>query len=407
MVADFYNTFRPELSVDAGEDVFLFASLDIRSYDFPSLSSGSDLEDPERHLPTRATLWEAYVHLWNFLVDGLDLRVGRQRIQWGTADKLNPTDLLNAYDFSDLVDFTARVPTWAASAEYYVADLTLTGVWSPVVHPPLMPRGGGAALFLGSPDSFGDARLASVDVSLEPPSRRVADGLLAFKLAGNTLGADYSLSYVTGYDGVPFLQRLDLRPVVADVAADAFAAEMTLGLPRARTVGADFATEVRGVGVWGEAALILPRGEERTVTTTVGTQTTRETVPGVDDQTYLKSTVGLDYTFPGGWYVNAQWAHGLFFERGAEQLHDYFVGRLERDFLGDELKVALGGAMEFAAWSDISENFGYGVFPELTYSPADNLEVTLGAFVVGGRGPSLFGAWDATDQIYSGVEVSF
>lgn len=407
-VADFYNRFRPELSVSPAQDAYLFASLDVRSYDFPRVESGSDLENPERHTPTRVTLWEGYVQLWDFLVDGLDVRVGRQRIQWGTADKLNPTDLLNAYDFSDLVDFTARVPTWAARAEYYVRDLALTAVWSPTVHAPLMPRGGGAALFLGgSAATTDEVNLASLDVRLRHPSRRVADGLYALKLAGGAGGVDYSVSYVSGYDGVPFLERLELRSAEATSAADGFDGRMTLGFTRARTVGADLATELKGIGLWGEAALVFPRSEERVVATTVGSSTTEERQVALDDRAYLKFTVGLDYTYPGGWYANAQWAHGLFFERGSDALHDYFFGRVERGFLQDEVKAALGGAMEVASWAGISDNLGFGAFPEITYSPADNVELTVGAFVVGGREGSLFGAWDSADQIYSRVKVSF
>jgi hypothetical protein len=193
----------------------------------------------------------------------------------------------------------------------------------------------------------------------------------------------------------------------AGTGADGFAGRMTLGFARTRTLGADLATEIRGIGVWGEAALVFPEGQERVVSTTVGATTTVEQGVALDDRAYVRSTVGLDYTFPGGWYANAQWAHGLFFERGSDELHDYFVGRVERSFLQDELKLAFGGAMEVATWSGVSDNLGYGVFPELTYSPADNVELMVGAFVVGGRGSSLFGAWDGTDQLYSRVKVSF
>ncbi|GMR12151.1 MAG: hypothetical protein BMS9Abin29_0339 [Gemmatimonadota bacterium] len=408
MVADFYNRFRPELSVGPAEDVYLFASLDFRFYDFPTVRSQSDLDDIERHSPTDVTLWEGYVQLWNFLVDGLDVRVGKQRIQWGTADEMNPTDRVNAYDFSDLVSFTARVPTWATLAEYYVAGLTLTGVWSPAVHPPIMPRGGGAALFGGGPPaSLDEVAITSLKDRFELPSRRLSNGLWALKIAGNAGGADYSFSYVSGYDGVPFLSRLDLLATGDGTGADGFAGVMTLGFARTRSLGADVATDIRGIGLWGEAVLVLPEAQERVVTTTIGDATTLERVAALDGASYVRSTVGLDYTFSGGWYANAQWSHGLFFERGSDELHDYFMGRLERSFLQDELKVAFGGAMEVATWSGISDNLGYGVFPELTYSPADNVELVVGAFVVGGRGSSLFRAWDRTDQVYTRVKVSF
>jgi len=407
VVADFYNRLRPELSVAPSDGVYLFASLDIRAYDFPATRSAADLEDPVRHFPTEITLWEGYVQLWDFLVDGLDVRVGRQRIQWGTADKLNPTDVINAYDFSDLVNFTDRVPTWAARAEYYVGGSTVTAVWSPTTHPPLMPRGGGAALFFGGATASLGEPLSSLDIRVEAPSSRLSESLGAIKVAGTVAGVDWSVSYTSGNDGIPFTRRVDLRTAGDGTDADGYDGVVTLGFTRVRTFGADFATEVAGVGVWGEAALVFPRAEERVLTTTVGSTTTEQRQAALDGRAFARSTVGRDYTFPGGWYANAQWAHGLFFEQGADALHDYFVGRVERSFRHDEVKVALGGAGEVATWSGASDNVGYGVFPELTYAPSDNVEVLVGAFLVGGRGASVFGAWDATDQIYTRFKVSF
>jgi hypothetical protein len=406
LVADFYNRFRPEVSSVLGERLYLFASLDVRFYDFGLVRSASDLEDVERSFPTELTLWEGYVELREFLVDGLDVTVGKQRIQWGTADELNPTDQLNAYDLSDLVNFTARVPTWAVRADYYLGDKTLTAVWSPTVHAPVMPRGG-AALFLrdGSALAPGGVRITSLDDRIEPPSRRLTDGLLAFKIAGHAGRFDYSFSYMIGFDGIPALKRLDLVPAGEGAEADELAGLMTLGLPRTQFVGADFATEAGGVGLWGEAALVFPERVE-TVTTLAGQGIVDRSVT-LDDQPYVRSTLGLDYTFGGGWYVNAQWAHGLFFQRGTDNLYDYFVGRVEQSFLRDELRMALGGALEVGSWTGISDNLGFGAFPELTYSPMDNLEWVVGLFLVGGRGTSLFRAWDETDQLYARVKVSF
>lgn len=407
LVADFYNRLRPELSVGPSEGMYLFASLDIRAYDFSGVRSSTDMPDPERHYPTRITLWEAYVQLWDFIVDGLDLSVGRQRIQWGTADELNPTDLLNGYDFSDLVNFNDRIPTWAARAEYYVRDLSLTAVWVPTTHAPILPAGPEATLFLGGGQVPDGARITSMDLQIDPPSRRLDKGLVAFKLGGNIAGADYSVSYVSGYDAMPFAKRVDLRSARDTANSGSYAALTTLGFTRARTLGADLATEVAGVGVWAEAALVLPRAEERLVTTTVGATTLSQRQSALDGRAYIQSTLGLDYTFRGGWYANAQWAHGLSFERSTGTPHDYLVARVERSFHQDEVKVVLGGAGEVATWTEASDNLGYGFFPELTYTPATNVELAVGGFVVGGSGMSLFGSWDDADQIYTRVKVSF
>ena len=407
MIADFYNRFRPELSAAVDASLYFFVSLDMRFYSFPTLRSTSDLEDVEQHFPTELTVWEGYVRLSEFLVEGLDLTIGKQRIQWGTADELNPTDNLNAYDFSDLIAFTARIPTWAARFEYYVADLRLEAVWLPTVHPPLLPPGG-AALFLG-----GKAVAALVsesvdlDTHIEPPSRRLANSGYAVKLSGFAAGFDYSVSYFNGFDGIPVLRRLELSPRQDSSQTGTLTGDMWFTFTRNRTIGADFATEKGGVGIWGEGALVFPAEVPLVTVVLSGPDSTVETSVALEGSPFFQSTVGLDYTFPGGWYANAQWVHGLFFERGANNLHDYLVSSLEKKLLRDELKVVVGGALEVASWSDISGNLGYGVFPEVVYSPVDNLEMAVGAFLVDGRGRSLFGAWNTANQMYLQVKVNF
>ncbi|MDQ7054066.1 MAG: hypothetical protein Q9P14_14720 [candidate division KSB1 bacterium] len=110
-----------------GEKVYAFASLDVRFYDLPRVRSLTGLENLNRQYPTDLSVWEAYIDVYGFVLDNFDLRIGKQRLNWGTADRLNPTDNLNPDDFSDLVNFAEKVPTWAVKGSYYVGDFTLTG----------------------------------------------------------------------------------------------------------------------------------------------------------------------------------------------------------------------------------------------------------------------------------------
>ncbi len=52
-----------------------------------------------------------------------------------------------------------------------------------------------------------------------------------------------------------------------------------------------------------------------------------------------------------------------------------------------------------ANWSDWSDHLRLGVFPEVVYAPIENVDVSLGAFIVGGRGTTLFGRWGDADQV--------
>ena len=93
--ADFYNRFRLEMAASLGEQLYTFSSVDFRFYDLPRINSPAGLEDLGAQYPTDLSLWEAYVDIYSFLFPSLDLRIGKQRLAWGTADKLNPTDNLN------------------------------------------------------------------------------------------------------------------------------------------------------------------------------------------------------------------------------------------------------------------------------------------------------------------------
>ncbi|HED07719.1 MAG TPA: hypothetical protein ENI57_06365 [Ignavibacteria bacterium] len=382
---DFYNRFRFETSVSPNSKLYLFSSVDFRFYDLARANKLNDLENINQLFPTNVSLWEAYVSLYGFLFDDLDLKIGKQRISWGTADKLNQTDNLNSKDFSDLNNFAEKIPSWAVKASYYLSDYNLTVVWLPNFEPVLLPRNG-TSLFLG------DA-LTSFKDSLILPANRLSNSMFAFKISSNFAGWDYSFSYFNGYDDIPILTSLyyNSNPGKAE-----------LSFPKIQVIGADFSTEISGIGFWGEGALTIPN---KIIAPILANGVYYQKV-ALDDKPYFKFTLGSDYTFPGGYYLNAQWMHGFFTERG-NTLNDYFFVRLEKTLFNEQLKIAFGSALEVDKWGNVSENYGYGFFPELTYQGIDNLEMSIGTFLVGGKPASLLGSWKNAKQAYLRVKVSF
>ena len=389
--ADFYNRFRLEMAAPLGDQLYAFSSVDYRFYDLPRVVSLAGLEDVNQLYPTELSLWEAYVDIYSFLSSNLDVRIGKQRIAWGTADKLNPTDNLNPDDFSDLVNFTEKIPTWAVKGSYYLGDFTLTGVWLPSFTPILLPRGG-TSLFLGSEAvAFRD--------TLVLPAQEPKNSMFAFKVSGILGRWDYSVSYFRGYDDVPILRSTTIDPRQSDGSAG----HLDLGFPKMQVIGVDFATEISGFGLWGEGALFFP--EKVISKTNIGSISS--TAVALDDKPYFKFTLGSDYTFPGGVYLNGQWMHGFFTERGSAALHDYFFMSVEKKLCNDDIKVTLGGGWEIAGWNNIGARSGYGVFPELAYEAIDNLEIIVGAFVVDGKPGTLLGTWEDAGQAYARVKVTF
>lgn len=387
---DFYNRFRFETSVSPNSKLYLFSSVDFRFYDLSRVKKLNDLENINQLFPTNVSLWEAYVSLYGFLFDDLDLKIGKQRISWGTADKLNQTDNLNSKDFSDLNNFAEKIPSWAVKASYYLGDYNLTAVWLPNFEPVLLPRNG-TSLFLS------DA-LTSFKDSLILPANRLSNSMFAFKISSNFAGWDYSFSYFNGYDDIPILTSLNYNSNLGNGNPG----KAELSFPKIQVIGADFSTEISGIGFWGEGALII---SDKIITYNSVNGVNYQTV-ALDDKPYFKFTLGSDYTFPGGYYLNAQWMHGFFTERGST-LNDYFFVRLEKTLFNEQLKIAFGSALEVDKWGNVSENYGYGFFPELTYQGIDNLEMSIGTFLVGGKPASLLGSWKNAKQAYLRVKVSF
>lgn len=367
------NTFvraQPELKSDISNNIFVLASLDLRFYDFPK-AEGRWVEDLEVEYPIDISFWEAYVELNGTLSENIDLKLGKQRIAWGAADKINPTDNLNPDDFSDFFGFEEKIPNWAAKATYYLDDFNLVGVWVPFMEPVLLPRGG-ATTFFGE-DAY----------SLETPGRQIENGMFAIKLSGFMFNSDFSFSYFRGWDDLPLEIGRDTND------------KLIAGFSKLQAVGMDFATEYRSVGYWAEGAVFFPE-EIKSKGDTI-----------LSNDPYFPLVVGVDYTFKSGIYLNAQYVHGFPTERGRSYLHDYLVMRLEKKFLNDELNISIGGAVETPNLDEAGEKIGAGFFPEIEYSPVDNLTFALGAYILGGKSSTLLGAYKTSDEVYFRMRIDF
>lgn len=186
-----------------------------------------------------------YIQVSDFLVRGLELKAGRQILEWGAADKFNPTGVINPYDLEDPIKFGERVPNemlvLSYTAPWHVAneeetltifdELTFTAVAVPVFRPGQLPASAGLVFtdpdlfvqFVDSPllGEFVDLQKAFIDAggnfaydpTIETPSFALENVQYAGKVGMTLVGVDVSAMYYRGYSDV-----LQARSVNADLS---------------------------------------------------------------------------------------------------------------------------------------------------------------------------------------------
>jgi hypothetical protein len=147
-----------------------------------------------------------------------DLKLGRQIIVWGRADKVNPTDSLSVRDLTFLApnDDDQRTGVFTAQQTYTFGDSRIIAVWQPEWREPKFPI---PELPAG----------VSIDSSKpENPERQFA---LKFDRTGGDV--DFSFSYFNGIDRVPDLELapgLGLNILLAFKPIEVFGADAAFNL---------------------------------------------------------------------------------------------------------------------------------------------------------------------------------
>ena len=385
----------------------------LRNIGLPNITSSADLYNKGIVDPVNFELREAYVQVFGFLSKNLDLTVGRQRIVWGTADKLNPTDNLNPYDLEDILDFGRHRGSDAINLNYYFNNnFSLQGVYIPIFQPANMPIGIYAnALTPEMELPQGMVLNEFSDTILMPRYNLAQSSTAGLKFKGFVKGVDFSLSYVWGYDGLPFATRNTFIPV------DAFGSiniNSQLTFSRTHILGVDMATSIGGFGLWAEAAAFIP-DKNVIMTNDFSAFYPASPVPVTIDsllldssEPYVRFVLGGDYNFSDGSYVNFQYMHGFFNERGQGNLNDYFFARYEKKFFNEKLKIApIGGGFIVTDWNNIKDNYTILFVPEIAYQATDNVEMSLSAAIIDGKGSGVFSNLNNFDMLMFKLKYSF
>ena len=299
----------------------------------------------------------------------VDVRVGKQIIVWGRADRINPTDNLTPRDFTLLVpdDEDQRFGTAAVRAAYFRGGLSLTAIW------------------------LGDFEASEVPLRRPPaplriqerePAGGIAQGAVRIEQTGS--GVDWSLSYFDGLDTIPDL-ALDAAGLAGPV--------LVLRSHRVRVVGVDAATVVGPYGLRGEAAytftedhsgddpdvknpfLFLVVGGDRTFLEhlNVNVQYVLRVVTGYRSPFAIADPLARDVAIQAALLANQ-----------LDHVQHSFSLRVSHRWLHETLEAELAAIVSV-------DRFGWVLRPRVTYALSDRWRVTVGGDLFGGERLSFFG----------------
>ncbi len=382
----------------------------VRHLGMPQYKNLADLSEKDKVQPISLDLREASINIRGFLFEPLDLKIGRQRIAWGTADKFNPTDNLNPYDLEDILDFGRHNGSEAVSAIWNFSGTTsLQMVYIPFFRPANLPLEPFSDLLSGPEPTLEEWEIASIENNTFSPKFNLKEGaILGGRFKSSIRNTDVSVSYVYGRDGFPLPEKTTIQ-VLQNFYSTKLINELVF--PRYHIFGADLAGSIGSVGVWSEAALFLPKEEFKQTTFFIYDPRLDPHVYDtvlMEKKAFLKFVLGVDYTFKDGSYINIQYLHGFVHERGHGQLNDYLLFGWEKRFSSDKWLVRpIAGGIATTEFKDFSKNYGLIYSPEITYKGIDNLEIGIGAYIFEGNGGNLFNGLKDFNMIAAKMKYSF
>lgn len=402
-----------------GDVELIWTNLSDRHLSLRQLTDRSDID------PWRLECDAAYVDLRD-IAPGLDIRIGRQIVQWGSADMFNPTNNINSDDLEDRAVFREPIANEMIRIDYFflpdrsdwLSEMIFTFVWVPVFRPSQLPSS--AVIALGDSSApvpvleddvqqeISDQRAGMAEL-LEDPNTRTDqpefsfnNSQFAFRIQTRMINTDFSLSYYRGFDDVPVMARADT--VFTDEGT--VGSDVTLVYPRMQAFGFDINGQIPwldDMGFWVEGAVIFP---ER-----VGMVFSLPIAGGVDiegtsieDRPFLKLTAGIDYAFNANIFLNVQYVRGMINEFGASKLNNFLVIGFDLKFWSDRILLRLFTLLQldflsprdptesdewWTPWRE--ERLSANLFPMLRINPWGSIEADLGAIIPIGSEESFFG----------------
>jgi hypothetical protein len=311
-----------------------------------------------------------------------DLRIGKQIIVWGRADRFNPTDNLTPRDYTLLTveDDDQRSGRYAAKATYNFSDIALSAIWLPRYSPNVLPV----------PSMPG--------VSFREYAAPRSGAALKLEQTGNAV--DWSLSYYGGPD---------LNPDLGIDAAGVNGVDLRLDHHRIQVLGADAAAVIGPYALRAEAAYtrsvdingLDPLVKNPMFHLVAGGDRTFFDYLNINLQYYLRyvqhyvdpATIGdpaLQSIATQEALLTNQYArfqHGITF-------------RISDKWLNETLEAELAGITSFTRRD-------YVLKPKLVYALSDAWKGSLGAILFRGDQDSFYGRLKDNSTVFMELKYSF
>lgn len=392
-----WNENRLNLELQKSTDSYqFFSQMWFRNIGIPNYNNFASLYNKAILQPWDFELKQLYIKSRDFLFPSLDLTIGKQIINWGTADKINTTSNINPCDFEDILDFGRKRGVWAINAEYYFAqNYKLQAVLSPFFEPANLPIGVFGNIFTQNISLPTGLTLHNFTDTLVIPNNKFEQTFTAAaKLKATFSYIDFSFSYVYGFDPLPQPAFNAIRPIDMMGNVDV---STQLSYTRQHIFGFDAVSNVGGANVWAEIAAFLPTKDVVMTTDLSALYPLFSPVKSIDSvlieakNPYFKYTIGADYFFDNGFYLNVQYNRGFLHERGKKELNDYIIVRFEKSMFYDKLKIMpLQGAVAVSDWQKLKDSYTFVYMPEIIYKPSSNIELSVLTSIIDGKGESMF-----------------
>jgi hypothetical protein len=437
------NLIKAQLTMTLADRIKAVADVDFVWYGYSDVNDIQAETLHERVDPYRLEAHAAYIDVYK-IIPKVDLRIGRQVVVWGTADKFSPTNNVNTLDLSDPLLFGKALANDMIRLDFNPwGDIIFTAVWVPIFRPAQLPRTAPLAVTepqRPAPVQEDDIRVTLGQLALLNPPKQVQvytmqpdpsieNSQVGLRLAGRVAGIDASLSYYHGRWGIP-------TPAWASNKADGIV-QVGVMWPRMDVLGFDMAGSIEklhGLGYWVEAGLFFPQeityglyNDVPGLSVTGHDPITFETLPDgshkvhtnsdkfarpivVPSTPFLKLTAGLDYSWNKYLYTNLQYVYGFIDEFGwgksayirpgegiggltrtEARIGHYLVAGADLKLFSDALLIRFFGAFKVPQIDDQDPKFTAVLFPQVAWAVYDATELSLGAFIFLGDRDTKFG----------------